>query len=104
MACTDGLPWVDAPTDTFVGPTGDPDRYRLGAPIDGGSEGVLYRATITTRTGVVLDTAVKMLHPRYGTRLDQWHQAWEEQVELLRSLQLPGVVPVRDGFVGPLPH
>ena len=37
-------------------------------------------------------------------QVDEWHDRWSEQVELLRSLQVPGVVRVRDGFVGPLPH
>ena len=87
-----------------VGPTADPDRYVLGAAFTSGAEGILYRGTITTAAGVTLDVAIKMLQPRFLSRVDEWHTRWAEQVELLRSLQVPGVVPVRDGFLGPLPH
>jgi pimeloyl-ACP methyl ester carboxylesterase len=45
-----------------------------------------------------------MLQPRFLSQVEEWHSRWTEQVELLRSLQVPGVVPVRDGFLGPLPH
>src|SRR4029077_14062344 len=87
-----------------AGPASDPDRYTLGRVVGAGTEGVLYRATITTSSGTVLDVAVKMLHARYLARIETWRRRWEEQVELLRSLHAPGVVPVRDGLVGPLPH
>ena len=90
--------------DFFVGPDADPDRYRLGDAVGSGGEGILYRGSITTATGLTLPVAVKMLQPRYLANLTDWQAAWGEQVELLRSLQLPGVVTVRDGFVGPLPH
>lgn len=87
-----------------IGPDADPDRYVLGAAVASGAEGILYRGSITTATGLVLAVAVKMLQPRFLSRVDEWHARWSEQVELLRSLQVPGVVRVRDGFVGPLPH
>ena len=45
-----------------------------------------------------------MLQPRFLPRVEEWHARWAEQIELLRSLQVPGVVTVRDGFIGPLPH
>jgi len=86
-----------------VGPDADPDRYGLGTAFSSGAEGILYRGTITT-AGMTLDVAIKMLQPRFLPRVDEWHTRWAEQVELLRSLQVPGVVPVRDGFLGPLPH
>jgi len=87
-----------------VGPDSDPDRYALGPAVASGAEGILYRASITTTSGMELDVAIKMLQPRFLSRVDEWHERWSEQVELLRSLQFPGVVRVRDGFVGPLPH
>ena len=95
----------DQPTGGFrVGPAGDPDRYLLGPAVDSGAEGILYRGTITTASGLALDVAIKMLQPRFLSQVEQWHTRWAEQVELLRSLQVPGLVTVRDGFVGPLPH
>lgn len=86
-----------------VGPDVDPDRYLLGAAVASGAEGILYRGSIIT-AGLELDVAIKMLQPRFLARVDDWHARWSDQVELLRSLQVPGVVRVRDGFVGPLPH
>lgn len=87
-----------------VGPYTDPDRYVLGRAVASGAEGILYRGSILTATGLELDVAIKMLQPRFLPRVDEWHTRWSEQVEVLRSLQVPGVVRVRDGFVGPLPH
>lgn len=87
-----------------VGPDADPDRYLLSAAVASGAEGILYRGWITTATGLELDVAVKMLQPRFLARVEEWHARWSEQVEVLRSLQVPGVVRVRDGFLGPLPH
>jgi serine/threonine protein kinase len=87
-----------------VGPDADPDRYVLGPAVASGNEGILYRGSITTVTGLELAVAIKMLQPHWLPRVDEWHDRWSEQVELLRSLQVPGVVPVRDGFLGPLPH
>ena len=87
-----------------VGPETDPDRYALGTAVSSGAEGILYTGSITTAAGVTLDVAIKMLQPRFLSHVEEWHVRWAEQVELLRSLQAPGVVPVRDGFLGPLPH
>src|SRR4051812_37797848 len=92
-------------SDLHVGPPDEPDRYVLGDhPVAAGSEGILYRASVTTTSGARLDVAIKMLHPRFQGRIEEWQRRWSEQVELLRSLQTPGVVPVRDGFIGPPPH
>jgi len=91
--------------ETFhVGPVDDPDRYRLGAPIGAGAEGTLYRGYLPMGPDLTLDVAVKMLHPHHRPQLASWRRRWGEQVELLRSLHAPGLVAVRDGFVGPLPH
>lgn len=87
-----------------VGPGDDPDRYELGPAVGSGAEGILYRGNLTTSSGLALEVAIKMLQPRFMGEVDQWHTRWAEQLELLRSLQVPGLVPVRDGFVGPLPH
>lgn len=86
-----------------VGPADDPDRYMVGATVAAGAEGILFRGS-TSRAGVEADVAVKMLQPRLLPRVDQWHKVWDDQVHLLRSLQTPGVVAVREGFLGALPH
>jgi serine/threonine protein kinase len=88
-----------------VGPFDDPDRYEIGEPVEAGAEGILYRGRLITPTSrLSLSVAVKALQPAYAARIDQWAARWRDQVELLRSLQIPGLVGVREGFVGPLPH
>ncbi len=74
-------------------------------PVEAGAEGILYRGQLLTPTSrLSLSVAVKALQPAYSARIDQWAARWRDQVELLRSLQIPGLVGVREGFVGPLPH
>src|SRR3954452_14307041 len=51
-----------------------------------------------------LQLAVKMLHPSHLGNLGAWRDRWRQQVELLGKAQVPGLVAVRGGFVGPLPH
>ena len=88
-----------------VGPFDDPDRYEIGEPVEAGAEGILYRGQLVTpTTRLSLPVAVKALQPVYSERIDQWAARWRDQVELLRSLHIPGLVGVREGFVGPLPH
>jgi len=88
-----------------VGPFDDPDRYEIGEPVEAGAEGILYRGQLVTPTSrLSLAVAVKALQPIYSARIDQWAARWRDQVELLRSLHIPGLVGVREGFVGPLPH
>src|SRR4051812_11486228 len=89
--------------ELFVGPSQDPDRIRLGPAVASGAEGILYRGFID-RTTEALPVAVKMLHPDHLDRLADWVARWREQVELLRSVAVPGLVSVRTGFVGSLPH
>jgi serine/threonine protein kinase len=93
-----------SPREFRIGPHSDPDYYLIEArPVATGTEGILYRGSLTAGH-VELDVAVKMLQPGLLHRIDEWLPRWCEQVELLRSLHFPGVVGVRDGFLGPLPH
>jgi len=96
---------ADAPTGFRVGPFDDPDRYEIGAPVEAGAEGILYRGHVRTpTTGLSLAVAVKALQPAFAGQVDQWAARWRDQVELLRSLQIPGLVTVREGFLGAQPH
>jgi serine/threonine protein kinase len=85
----------------YVGPEDDPDRIRLGPAVAAGTEGVVYRGWVGEDDRAV---AVKMLQPSHLRRLDDWAVRWRAQVELLRDLEIPGLVTVVDGFTGPLPH
>jgi serine/threonine protein kinase len=93
-----------SPEEWYIGPEAEPDKYRIGHPIGAGAEGTLYRGDVRVGDTTSLDVAIKMLHPNHRARLSEWQERWGSQIELLRSLHTPGVVPVRDGFVGPLPH
>ncbi|MDQ6798842.1 MAG: serine/threonine protein kinase, partial [Actinomycetota bacterium] len=86
-----------------VGPDEDPDRYVLGPVVDSGSEGILYRGS-RAADGIELEVAIKMLQPGLVSQVHEWYRRWNDQVQLLLSLQVRGVVGVRDGFLGPLPH
>jgi hypothetical protein len=85
-----------------VGPDNDPDRFRVERRVGCGAEGTLFRGSITV-SGTPLQVAIKQLLPE-RTPVDEWHARWDRQVELLRTVQGPGVVPVREGFAGALPH
>ena len=87
----------DGASQFRVGPDTDPDRYVLGTAFSSGAEGILYRGTITTGAGMTLDVAIKMLQPRFLSRVDEWHKRWAEQVELLRSLVTRAIAEYVDG-------
>ncbi|MFK7917207.1 MAG: serine/threonine-protein kinase [Ilumatobacter sp.] len=84
------------PEELVAGPLDDPDRYRLVSVRGAGGEGIVYRAELT-HGDLVHDVAVKLLTAANAAD-------WRDQVELLRSLQHPAIVTVREGFVGPDPH
>ncbi len=90
-------------SELWVGPTERPELVRLGAPVAAGTEGVLYRGSLDVGAGAI-DVAVKMLQPGHLGRLGEWTNRWLRQVELLARVELPGLVRVRTGFVGALPH
>lgn len=86
-----------------VGPIHDPDRFRLGPAVASGSEGVLYKGYLDVEGGP-LEMAVKMLQPGHLGRISEWTTRWRNQLKLLRKVKISGLVTVRGGFVGPLPH
>lgn len=87
----------------FIGPADAPDRYHLEHLVARGGEGELWKATITV-DGVSLPVAAKLLAAAQEPDLDDWVQRWYRQTELLRSLDHPNLVKVREVFTGPAPH
>lgn len=88
----------------FVGPSDDPDRYRLDQRVAmGGGEGELWRGSIPV-DGVDVAVAVKIIHERNAGEIAEWRTRWQRQVDVLQSLDHPGIVKVRQVFTGPLPH
>lgn len=90
--------------ETYVGPDSEPDRYRLLGRVGlGGGEGEIWKATISV-DGVDLAVAAKIIHPNLSADLAAWRERWQRQVDLLQSIDHPGIVKVRQVFEGPLPH
>jgi serine/threonine protein kinase len=87
----------------WVGPHDDPDRYQLRVKRSSGGEGELWGATIAV-DGAPIPVAVKVIHPSKAGDLSEWRTRWQRQAELLRSLDHPGLVKVREVFEGPTPH
>jgi hypothetical protein len=87
----------------FVGPLDDPDRYELIELRSRGGEGELWHATIDV-DGRAVPVAVKVLHTTHASERNQYATRWRQQAELLRTLEHPGLVTVREAFEGPVPH
>ncbi|MGI8809514.1 MAG: serine/threonine protein kinase [Acidimicrobiales bacterium] len=85
-----------------VGPDHQPDRFLLGEQVAEGAEGRLFRGSMSF-SGLTQEVAIKQLLPD-RVPVEDWEDRWIAQVEVLRTVQGPGVVPVREGFAGPLPH
>lgn len=89
-----------------IGPDATPDRYRLLNSIGRGGEAVLYRAEIEL-DGVPETVVVKVLDSKTTISIEQFQRLsakWREQAELLRFVNRPGVVGVREHFEGPPIH
>ncbi|MEV8456985.1 protein kinase [Streptomyces sp. NPDC052095] len=89
-----------------IGPDSAPDRYRLLNSIGRGGEAVLYRAEIEL-DGAPETVVVKVMDSRTTVTVEQFQRLstkWQEQAELLRFVNRPGVVGVREHFEGPPIH
>ncbi|MFD7087338.1 serine/threonine protein kinase [Streptomyces sp. NPDC059883] len=85
-----------------IGPDTAPDRYRLLSSIGRGGEAVLYRAEIEL-DGAPETVVVKVLDSTSALGPGQFARLstkWNEQAELLRFANRPGVVGVREHFEG----
>lgn len=85
-----------------VGPYDDPHRYVLHQRVSAGSEGVVWRASVSV-DGNPLPVAVKVIADAHLGDLERWRERWSRQAELLRSLDHPALVRVREVFEGPTP-
>lgn len=86
-----------------VGRFDDPDHYELGGVHASGGEATLRRGWVRGPGGRI-PVAIKIPLPAWAPHLDYLYGRWSEQVELLRTLHHPGVVRVRDLFLGMPPH
>ncbi|HEX9991443.1 MAG TPA: serine/threonine-protein kinase, partial [Acidimicrobiales bacterium] len=96
-------PGSAASTALRAGPFDDPDRYELMEVRSRGGEGELWRGAVRV-DGVAFPVAVKVIHERHLGEIAQWRQRWRQQAEVVRSLDHPALVKVREVFDGPVPH
>lgn len=89
--------------ELWVGPASSPDTYRLVESKSSGGEGQLWRGSINV-DGADIQVAIKVIHPSRMSEIEEWRTRWRRQAELLKSLDHPGLVKVRELFEGPLPH
>jgi serine/threonine protein kinase len=87
----------------FVGPSAEPDKYRLEAQISSGGEAELWLAAVAV-AGQWEPVAVKVLRTDLMGDVELWRARWAEQAELLRFVRHPAVVGVREHFDGPPIH
>lgn len=94
---------VERATHRHAGPPDDPDKYKLMELKSRGGEGEVWRGTIIVDS-VHVAVAVKVILAGNENDLRVWHRRWLRQAELLKSLQHPGLMTLREVFVGPRPH
>lgn len=86
-----------------MGPFDEPDRYQLLEVRSSGMEGEVWRAQ-RPLDRTVLPVAIKIVHERHMANVKEWRKRWQRQAELLRTLDHPALVRVREFFEGPPPH
>jgi hypothetical protein len=87
----------------WAGPVDAPDRYELIQVHSRGGEGELWRGAIDL-DGVAIPVAVKVLHPGPDEQAQEAAERVQRQAELLRTLDHPNLVTVREAFAGPPVH
>ena len=87
----------------WVGPFDEPDRYQLLEVRSSGMEGEVWRGQ-RPLDRMVLPVAIKIVHERHMANVKEWRKRWQRQAELLRTLDHPALVRVREFFEGPPPH
>jgi hypothetical protein len=87
----------------WAGPADAPDRYELIQVHSRGGEGELWRGAIDL-DGVAIPVAVKVLHPGPDEQAQEAVELVQRQAELLRTLDHPNLVTVREAFAGPPVH
>ena len=87
----------------YVGPVDEPDKYELVEVRSRGGEGEVWKALLSVDS-VRVPVAAKLILARNESEIDTWRERWGRQAELLRSLRHPGLVTVREVFMGPGPH
>lgn len=88
--------------DLRIGSAAEPDRYKLYERLSRGNHGDLYRGALLI-DDVEVPVALKVSWGEEGL-LEAARDKWLKQAEILRSLEHPAVVKVREVFEGAEPH
>jgi serine/threonine protein kinase len=92
-------------SDLYAGPPEDPNRYRLGNTVGKGGEGEVVHAFLFTLIGGRTSRSRSGVGPHGGDPDFAGQEgAWREQLELVRFLDHPGIVRMREVFAGTPPH
>ena len=83
----------------YVGPSHQPDKYRLKRQVGAGGESRLWEAELEL-AGIPEPVALKVLRVEREADIESWQARWAEQAEVLRFIRHPGVVGVREHFSG----
>lgn len=87
---------------SWLGPPHDPDRYKVLETTSAGAEGNVLRGELVL-DGNPIPVAIKVLHENQED-LEEWERRWNRQTEILRTVQHPSLVTVREAFVGASAH
>lgn len=88
---------------TFLGPPQDPNKYELLDCRSRGGEGEVWRGAMHV-DGTAVPVAIKIIHSHNLDDFAVWKERWNRQAEVLRTLDHPGLVKVREMFSGAPPH
>jgi len=91
------------PTQFYAGPSEDSDRYILTEMRSRGGEGELWVGWVTV-DGQQLLVAVKAYHPSPSLATSELFERARGQAEILRSIEHPNLIKVREVFIGPAIH
>lgn len=94
--------WEDTDSVSRLGPLHDPDRYKVLETASAGAEGSVLRGELLL-DGNPIPVAIKVLHESQSD-LGEWEKRWNRQTEILRTVQHPCLVTVREAFVGARAH
>ncbi len=86
-----------------MGPSDSPDRYELVEHRSTGADGELWSANLLI-DDVAIPVAIKVNSPESEEDLDDARQRWLRQAEILRSLEHPALVKVREVFESTAAH
>ncbi|WP_421121696.1 hypothetical protein ACE2AJ_09840 [Aquihabitans daechungensis] len=90
--------------DLYVGPANDPNRYRLGDSVGTGGEGQVFHGFLWVNDHWQ-DVAIKVWRQldKNDPTFEHRAAAWQHQLDLIQSMDHPGIVRMRGVFAAARP-